>query len=170
MKQFSIPKILCYMLATVGLYSVSFIVKAVALRNITANIENPIFELDYMTNTGAAFSALAHSSYILAFFALVVLFFLVFYISYNTYRLSWWKIISFAVMSSGIAANLYERLRYGFVTDYIHLKPIEFPVFNFQDILIVLGGIALILLYQFEKSASEELPDKVDEQDAKNDD
>lgn len=140
------------MVSTVALFSISFIVKALALRHITANIDNPIFELDYLTNTGAAFSALAHSSYILAFFAIMVLFFLVTYICYNTYRLSWLKIISFAIISAGIAANLYERLRYGFVTDYINLKIISFPVFNFQDILIVLGGTALILLYQFEKN------------------
>ena len=137
------------MIGTVFFFSICFVVKALALNNITREFTNPFFELDYITNTGAAFSTLHDSCYIIAGVALAVLFYIVAFVCYNTHRTTYYRIIILAVLSAGIGANLFERLKDGFVTDYISIKLFQFPVFNFQDILIVTSCILLILAYQF---------------------
>lgn len=42
----------------------------------------------------------------------------------------------------GAASNLYDRLKYGYVIDYLDLK--YFTVFNLADVMIVVGVILLI--------------------------
>jgi len=150
MNQLNVIKLTLYMIGTVFFFSLCFIVKYLALNNITREFTNPFFELDYMTNTGAAFSTLNHSCYVIAGVALTVLFFIVAYVCYNTHKTSYYKIILLSIFSAGIGANLFERLKYGYVEDYISIKLFSFPIFNFQDILIVTSCILLIFAYQFK--------------------
>lgn len=46
----------------------------------------------------------------------------------------------------GAGSNLYDRLRYSYVIDYINLR--YFTVFNIADAMICLGALFLIILYQ----------------------
>lgn len=51
-------------------------------------------------------------------------------------------------MISGALGNLIDRIRYGYVIDFIHVHirdVFSWPVFNVADILIV-AGIGLLLL------------------------
>ena len=166
MNKVNLIKIFTYFILTVFTYSMSFVVKGVALNNITREFNNPLFELDYLTNTGAAFSSFGHSAYVLAGVAIFVLFYIFFYICYHTHKLNYYKILLLAIFSAGIAANLFERLRYGFVTDYISVKPFPFPVFNFQDILIVVSGALLVIacLRIPQKKKKAEVSDDIDSQ------
>jgi signal peptidase II len=50
------------------------------------------------------------------------------------------------MLISGIGCNLYERLHFGYVRDFIKLNFIDFPVFNISDIFINIGVIALIFI------------------------
>lgn len=52
------------------------------------------------------------------------------------------------LVAAGGIGNLIDRLVYGYVVDYIYVKWINFPVFNFADCCIVVGA-ALILIYFF---------------------
>ncbi len=159
MKSFNIFKVLFYLSVTICWFALSFLIKHVALDNITADFGNPLFEFDYMINTGAAFSTLANSSYILAILAMVIIFGIVCYICYNTYKLSYLKILCLSTLTGGIAANLFERIVYGHVVDYIKVKPFLFPVFNFQDVLIVVSCSILVLMFQFSpKKETTEIP------------
>jgi signal peptidase II len=47
-----------------------------------------------------------------------------------------------ALILGGALSNLADRLRFGYVVDYIDLKYL--PVFNIADIAIVLGAIFLV--------------------------
>ena len=135
---------------TIFLYSSCFLVRKLALLNATRELKNPFFELDFYRNTGAAFSTFENSGYVLAVLALMVVFFIVVYICYNTWRISYLKLVLFSTLTAGIAANLFERISQGYVTDYIKIKLFNFPVFNFQDVLIVLSCIFLFIMFQFE--------------------
>ena len=51
--------------------------------------------------------------------------------------------MSFAFLLGGTIGNGLDRWRFGYVTDFIQLIPINFPIFNFADISI---NIALFLI------------------------
>lgn len=78
-----------------------------------------------------------------------------FYIENNVEKLSY-KIktlkvlqIIFLVMFSGAVGNLIDRIRIGYVIDFIYIKLINFPVFNVADIFVTLSMVALIILCLF---------------------
>ena len=48
------------------------------------------------------------------------------------------------IISGGIG-NLIDRIARGYVTDYIKVLFIDFPVFNFADILVTCGSFLLII-------------------------
>ena len=49
----------------------------------------------------------------------------------------------------GAIGNLIDRLRYGFVIDFIYFIPIDFPKFNCADMCIVLSVIVIGYLFLF---------------------
>ena len=50
------------------------------------------------------------------------------------------------VLAGGLS-NLYDRLRYGYVIDFLELDVFRFPVFNVADVCIVAGcALALIAI------------------------
>ena len=64
---------------------------------------------------------------------------------------------TFGILFGGIIGNLFVRVLYGMVRDFIDINIFgyNFPVFNFADILITCGAIILIIiLIGSEKSAN----------------
>ncbi len=110
------------------------------------SINNSIFSLNYVQNTGAAFSILHNYPYILIVLSVLALVILFSYIIRHAGTMSYVGIFWLAVMMSGIFCNLFERVQLGYVRDFINLKFINFPIFNFSDILINIGVIAIVLL------------------------
>ena len=66
--------------------------------------------------------------------------------------------IAFGMQLGGAFGNLFDRVRIGHVTDFIHVGP--WPVFNLADSSIVVG-IAL-MAWHFWNAASEEQPAKLE--------
>lgn len=57
-------------------------------------------------------------------------------------------LLPFALMLAGAAGNLLDRLRYGYVVDFVHLHArdrFHWPIFNVADTLLFLGGALLAL-------------------------
>lgn len=54
-------------------------------------------------------------------------------------RFGLWTVIG------GGLGNLYDRIAYGFVVDFIRTEFIDFPVFNFADICVC-GGVGMVVL------------------------
>jgi len=65
------------------------------------------------------------------------------YLIFNYKHLSKLEIISFSGILLGAAGNLIDRLKYGYVIDYLDLK--WFTVFNLSDVLISFSTIALFI-------------------------
>lgn len=152
MKSFSTLKVIFYVATTILFYTLSFVARGVAFHFAAKNYTNPIFALDFHLNTGAAFSLFKDATVLLAAIGLAILFYIVVYICYNTWRLSYGMILLFSFLSAGISANLFERVSKGYVTDYIKINLFDFPIFNFPDILIVISCFALIFVYQIKNS------------------
>ena len=53
----------------------------------------------------------------------------------------WLLTVSLACVTAGIFGNLYDRLMFGFVVDFLHLH--HWPVFNVADSCISIGAVLL---------------------------
>ncbi len=103
-----------------------------------------LFALRYVRNTGAAFSLLsAHTGLLSAFSAAMILACLAFLLFGKARgRLA---DIALTMVCAGGIGNLIDRIRLGYVTDYIEPLFVQFAVFNFADILITVGAILLVV-------------------------
>ena len=97
-------------------------------------------------NKGAAFGMLQDSSLILGVLGIIVILLCIFYVSKYISFQDKTKILSAAIFTSGILGNTIQRLFDGYVTDFIKLTFINFPVFNLFDILITFSVFVYIFL------------------------
>lgn len=51
-----------------------------------------------------------------------------------------------AVLISGALGNLIDRIRLGYVVDFIYFKPIDFPTFNVADCYVTVSTAILLFL------------------------
>lgn len=95
-----------------------------------------LFAITHTSNTGAAFGILPEFGLFFVIVAIVVSGAIAFY-----YRRlpsdQWWLFISLGLQLGGALGNLADRLRLGYVVDFVEIGII--PVFNFADNAIVLG-------------------------------
>ena len=96
----------------------------------------------YTCNKGAAFGLLANETLLFVLIALVVIGVIVAYFRFLPANRPWLK-LSLGLQLGGALGNLIDRLRQGYVVDFISVK--SFPVFNIADACIVVG--VLILAY-----------------------
>ncbi len=115
-------------------------------------LSNPVFSLNYIKNTGAAFSILQDARELLIILSMIALVLLALHVIKNIKTISLKAIFFISVLSAGIAGNLHERIVYGYVRDFFQLNFINFPVFNISDIFINIGVIALIILILIKKT------------------
>lgn len=137
---------------TACIYLVNHIVMSALEISPAGKAGNDLLTLSEVHNTGAAFSLLSgQTDFIItaSFFALAIIFIIAFFFSG---RLQYSFISAMSALTAGISMNLYERINYNYVIDYIHLNFIpEFPVFNTSDIFIVFGAFGLILALLLKK-------------------
>ena len=57
------------------------------------------------------------------------------------------NIMAFSLLFSGITGNLFDRIIYGHVIDFLDFTIFgyNYPVFNFADVFIVLGVILIVV-------------------------
>lgn len=98
------------------------------------------FELTYVRNTGAAWGMFDGFNVALALFSLVVLVLLV---VFRRHFSGPHPLQRFALgcMAGGILGNLFDRLRLGYVVDFLHFYRgnYHFPSFNIADAAICIG-------------------------------
>jgi len=112
--------------------------------------------ITHVTNTGAAFGLFRDQGSFFIVIAVVVAAAIIFY-----YRQlpagQWWLKLSLGLQLGGAVGNLLDRLRLGYVVDFIDFK--IWPVFNLADSAIVIGVaiLAYYLLRRGEKENGEHL-------------
>ena len=104
------------------------------------------FSVSYVENDGAAWSIFSGNR---IFLILISVFALILIYSYffKIKNIKTVEFISYSVLIGGIIGNLWDRLKYGKVIDYLDFKIFgyNFPVFNFADICIVISVILLLI-------------------------
>ena len=123
--------------------------KKISYNSFFNDFHNPIFSISHTANTGSAFGLFANSSLSLAIFGIFVLIFITVYVYKNNIT-SKLELLSVTLFTAGTLGNLIERLRFGYVTDYINLNFINFPVFNSFDIMISLGVFLYLIFVLFD--------------------
>ena len=110
--------------------------------------------LVHFQNTGAAFSFLSDQGGWQRYFLIAISLLAVLYIPWliNQYKKNILIVIGLLLILGGAIGNLYDRISYGYVIDFIYLHIDEFywPAFNVADSAISLG--VLLFLYGSFKS------------------
>ena len=103
----------------------------------------------HFQNTGAAFSFLSDQGGWQRYFLIAISLVAVLYIPWliNQYKKNILIVIGLLLILGGAIGNLYDRISYGYVIDFIYLHIAEFywPAFNVADSAISLG--VLLFLY-----------------------
>lgn len=113
-----------------------------------------ILEFVYVENRGAAFGILQDRRILFVIITVLVIAFLFVYAYKHTNQLTLFAKITLAMLVGGAVGNLIDRIRFGFVVDFIKvnfIKSYNFPVFNIADIFIVISTILLAYIILFDK-------------------
>lgn len=105
----------------------------------------PFLEITYQRNTGAAFSIMGQYPQFLTLLTFALLC-IIAWAAMRMMKLTVAGRLFTALLIAGGAGNLIDRILFGYVTDYIRLLFIDFPVFNLADILITSSVFVIILL------------------------
>lgn len=112
-------------------------------------IEN-VLQLTYLKNTGGILGVLQNQTLFIMFIVVVLIFIVVYFLTrlpdkpkFNIMHL----VIS--CLLSGALGNMLDRIRFGYVVDFIYFIGIDFPIFNCADILISISTLILLFLLIF---------------------
>lgn len=116
------------------------------------------FSITHSRNTGAAFgilqdirlqvgTLLVDGTFLLGLLSAAVSVGLLIYILLNRRRLDRLSGVALGLVLAGAAGNMIDRLRLGYVVDFIHFKvgSFDFPVFNVADSCVVIGAALLVI-------------------------
>ena len=119
--------------------------------------------LSYAENTGAAFSMFSDSTMLLSVVTLLLILGGVVFMFLGKIEGKLMNICAVVILAGG-TGNLIDRFSNGYVVDYIKTLFIDFPVFNFADILVVVGVFVVIgyLIYDIIKEEKQKKKEKAD--------
>ena len=99
------------------------------------------FHITYILNPGAAFGVLAYQTKLLVAVVIIMLVASLYY--YRRIETGHWLLrLGVGLVTGGAAGNVIDRLKTGYVVDFLDFR--IWPVFNFADITIVVGMGCLI--------------------------
>lgn len=154
-RKYILPIILVFVLTVIDQFT-----KYLVIQNIQLNQEIPILGnvlvLGHIQNFGAAWGSLSGMRILLLIITIIVS--IVLCVLYK-------KIIDkdkfkpvrlcFVFILGGAIGNMIDRIRLGYVTDFIYFKIINFPLFNFADICVTVSIFILVILFIFKYKADE---------------
>lgn len=153
MSNINIKKTIIFIFTTFIFSMLSFCTRNILITKFNT-FDFKIFQIDYIQNYGAAFSLFhTHTSFLITV-SIIILLIVLYYIFSNIYKFTKSDFIFSSLLTAGIICNLAERLTDGFVTDYIRLNFVAFPIFNISDMFICIGAFMLIcnILFSNEQS------------------
>jgi signal peptidase II len=113
-----------------------------------------VLRLTFIKNPGMAFGIQIGGKLFYTIFASIACVVILVYL----FRLkpeNFWARFALASIFGGAVGNLIDRFNHGEVVDFIDVRIIHWPVFNFADIAVSIGMIILIAIVIFERSTEE---------------
>ena len=117
------------------------VIKSMQL-NDSIPIIKSIFHLTYIQNTGAAFGVLKGLNIFLMIFSIAVIGIILYYYKKIPEKDRLAQALT-ALILGGLAGNLIDRVRLGYVVDFLDFR--IWPAFNVADSCITVGVIWLII-------------------------
>lgn len=111
-----------------------------------------VLHLTYAENTGAAFSILRGRQGLLAGFTGLVILLMGVYMVRESRHMSRLANVAFSLVIGGALGNLIDRIRLGYVVDFIDFRLIDFAIFNAADSCIVVGALLMGYAVLFDKA------------------
>jgi len=143
----------------VGILLLDMLTKGLIIPNLIPNVGDRvgviprIISFIYVKNYGAAWGILGGRNIFLIVISIVILaLFIIFYvlrIKKVGNKSSCLLGISVGLIAGGCIGNLFDRLVYGYVRDFINFDFMNFPVFNFADIALTFGVIIMVVYFLF---------------------
>lgn len=117
---------------------IKFIVKIKLMPISSVTVIPKVLALTYTENTGAAFSIFQSNKWILIGLTTALIVAIVVCLIKGVFKTKI-ETVSMLMVCSGGIANLIDRVVQGFVVDYIEVLFVRFAIFNFADMLVVVG-------------------------------
>jgi signal peptidase II len=111
----------------------------------------PVFRFTHVHNTGAAFGLFPEGGSIFLIIAVIVSSVIIYYYR-QLPRDAWLVRLALGLQLGGALGNVIDRVRLGYVVDFLHLE--HWPVFNVADSSIVIGVALLALVMLREEYAA----------------
>lgn len=106
---------------------------------------NEVFHLTYVENKGAGWGMFSDHTWLLTVATIIVIVAAVSYVVVKRPKDQLF-LTAFTFMIGGAVGNLVDRVRQGFVIDFLDFTLIDFPVFNIADCFITIGA-AIFVIY-----------------------
>ena len=142
--------LLFYIIGIAVLTELDQITKVLAESKPDFKVIGDAFVFSYLRNEGAAWGMLSGKINLFLIFTVIV----VLLVTYVIINLPVTKkyvplLITCTLLVSGAAGNFIDRVRFGYVRDFIYFKLINFPVFNVADCYVTVSVVLLIILILF---------------------
>ena len=139
------PYIIAFFFFLIDLVSKQIIVRVLE-EGKSIKVINNFFYFTFSKNTGAAWSILENQRILLLIITVVVLFLINRFM--NKEELNKLESFSFGMIIGGIVGNLFDRIFYHYVIDFLDFKIFgyNYPIFNLADSFIVIGIILMIIM------------------------
>ncbi len=112
-----------------------------------------LFQFRYVENTGAAFSSFSNNTFVLTVITVIILAVCLILLLSRKIKSNFMNVCLLMIVAGGIG-NAIDRIRLGFVIDFIEPLFVNFAVFNFADCCITVGAF-LMIGYQIYEIYSE---------------
>ena len=114
----------------------------------------PFLNLNLIWNTGMAFGLFSSESYIYQIISIIIFFVITCLVIWLYRSNSILEKTSLSLIIGGAFGNLFDRIKYNAVPDFIdmHYNDFHWFVFNVSDIIITIGILMLLLTDLFKKN------------------
>ena len=132
------------------LFIIDQISKIIIMNNLKINssikIIKDFFYITYTKNQGAAFGILNGKTIFIVLISLGVLAYLIFELFFHKKR-NLYLDIGNSLLIGGLIGNLFDRIYYGYVRDFLDfiILDYDFAIFNIADIFIVVGAFIFFI-------------------------
>ena len=148
-------KTLKIILTIIGIFLLDRFSKILVVKNLTlgesVRVIDNFFNITYVNNHGAAFGIMDGKIIFIILVSILIFGYLIYEIKKGTHSKLITLSISFVI--GGLLGNLFDRLIYGYVIDFLDFDffGYDFAIFNIGDSFIVIGTILLAIGYILEE-------------------